>query len=262
MIRMLLAEDEPMALQHLKLAAARIADCNLVGCARNGREALHMIRQQRPDIAVLDIQMPGMDGFEVIEALDAREHVPEVIFVTAFNHHAVRAFEVQAVDYLLKPVAFGRFQDAVELARQRLRARSAEERFAQLRDLVGSLQGQKAVPAPAPERDLWVRTSSGLVRIPLENIDMITAEGDYVSLHVHDASYLHKDTMNALEERLDPETFMRVHRSAIVNLSRVDGVRRRSSRSLSLVLATGATVAVGPSYARATLDALSARRWR
>lgn len=260
MIRILLADDEPMALQHLKLAVACITDAELVGCARNGREAVQMIRAQRPDIAVLDIQMPGMDGFEAIEALDSREHVPEIIFVTAYHDHAVRAFEIQAVDYLLKPVPLGRFRDAINLARQRMRARTAEERFAELQELIGSLHEPGLKAPPAPGQDIWVRSNTGLVRVPMENIDLVCAEGDYVSLHVNGQVYLHKDTMNAMAERLDPKLFMRVHRSAIVNLSRVDSVRRRSSRSISLLLDTGDAVAVGPSYAKATLAALTDRR--
>lgn len=262
MIRILLADDEPVALERLELAVACIPDSELVATSRNGREALEMIRQFKPDIAVLDIQMPGKDGFAVIEAIRAGDHVPEIIFVTAFHEHAVRAFDVHAVDYLLKPVAFDRFREAIDRARERLLARSAEVRFAELQQLIASLQAPREGRTSPYLRDVWVRTGSGLVRVLLENVDLIAAEGDYVSLHVGDRAYLFKATMTSLQSQLDPGVFLRVHRSAIVNLSRIEGMRRRSSRSLSLVLTTGKVVAVGPSFITATLDALHARRWR
>lgn len=261
MIRILLADDEPVALERLELAIACIPDAELAASARNGREALTLLRELRPDVAVLDIQMPGKDGFAVIEAIRADDHVPEIIFVTAFHEHAVRAFDVHAVDYLLKPVPFDRFRKAIDRARARLLARSADARFAELQKLIATLQAPERNGAPAHARDLWVRTRSGLVRVPFETVDLIAAEGDYVSLHVGEHSYLHKDTMASIASQLDPDVFLRVHRSTIVNLTRIRSVRRHG-RALSLVLSTGAAVAVGPSFVGATLDALHARRWR
>ena len=264
MIRILLADDEPVALERLALAVACIPDAELVASARNGREALELMRQLKPDVAVLDIQMPGRDGFGIIQAIQSDDHVPEIVFVTAFHEHAVRAFEVHAVDYLLKPVPFERFREAIDRARGRLRARGAEARFAELQQLIDSLQasGSRNGNHDGYTREVWVRTHSGLNRVLLEDVRQIAAEGDYVSLHAGTRAFLLKATMASMESQLDPAAFLRVHRSAIVNLSKVDGVRRRGSRALSLVLAGGDEVAVGPSYISSTLDALQARRWR
>lgn len=258
MIRVLLADDEPVARERLALAVAGIPEVELAGMVRNGREALDAIRRLRPDVAVLDILMPGLDGFAVVEALEEDDHVPEVIFVTAFHEHAMRAFEVHAVDYLLKPVDFARFREAIEQARERMVARSAQARLAELQKLVASLQGAGG-PDDGYLRETWVRSARGLVRVRLEDVDLVTAEGDYVALHVGSRSHLVKDTMAALEARLDPALFLRVHRSAIINLHRVEAIHRRSARALSLVLDGGHQVPVGPSYMAATLQALQAR---
>lgn len=262
MIQVLLADDEPVALERLALAIACIPEAELVASARNGREALELMRQLKPGVAVLDIQMPGKDGFGVIEAIQADDHVPEIIFVTAFHEYAVRAFEVHAVDYLLKPVEFERFREAIDRARKRLHARSAEARFAELQRLIQSMQAKDGGEEPDSACEVWVRTHSGLVRVALADVDHVSAEGDYVALHLGSRSYLHKATMASMEAELDPDVFARVHRSAIVNLSKVQGVRRRGPRALSLVLVSGKVVAVGPSYVTATLEALNARRWR
>lgn len=262
MIGILLADDEPVALERLELAIACIPDAELVASVRNGRQALELLRQLRPDVAVLDIQMPGKDGFAVIEAIRHDEYVPEIIFATAFHEHAVRAFEIHAVDYLLKPVEFERFREAIDRARRRLEARTASTRFAELQKLLATLQGSMHGKDAPYMREAWVRTASGLVRVVLEDVDLIVAEGDYVSLHAGGRSYLLKDTMTALAARLDPAMFLRVHRSAIVNRNRVRALKRRSPRALSLTLASGANVPVGPSFAAATLDALQAARRR
>jgi DNA-binding LytR/AlgR family response regulator len=262
-ISVLLADDEPVALERLRLAIACIPDAKLVAAARNGLEALQMMREYRPDIAVLDIQMPGKDGFAVIEALEVGDHLPEIVFVTAFHRYAVQAFEANAVDYLLKPVDFDRFRESIVRAKARLNARSADARFSELQQLIACLQASgSADETSGYTREVWVRTHASLVRVQLQDVDWIEAEGDYVSLHTVNRTYLLKNTMASLQEQLDPSTFARVHRSAIVNLSRVERVYRRGRRSISLVLATGQTVAVGPSYASVTLEALNAKRWR
>lgn len=262
MIRILLADDEPVALERLELAVAGIPDAEVVAKAANGRQALELIRELEPDVAVLDIRMPGRDGFSVIGGVPPGSHVPEIVFVTAFHEHAVRAFEFHAVDYLLKPVAFDRFAQAIERARARLRARQSEARFAELQELIATLRRQRAEERAGWMEEAWVRTRAGLVRVRFEDVDVITAEGDYVSLHVGGHAYLLKDTMDSLQSRLDPARFLRVHRSTIVNLSRVTGMRRRGSRALFLVLEGGREVAVGPSRVGPVLEALNARRWR
>ncbi len=263
MIRILLADDEPIALDRLELAVAGIPDAELVAKARNGKEALAFIRELRPDIAVLDIQMPVKDGFAAIEELKPGEHVPEIIFATAYQEHAVRAFEVHAVDYLLKPVSFERFREDVRLARTRLEARAAEVRFAELQQLIASLRAAGTPEnATAYEREFWVRTRDGIVRIAADNIDAITAEGDYVLLHVGGKSHLLKDTISSLASRLDPAVHLRVHRSTIVNVRQVASLHRRGPKGMSLILASGADYAIGPNYVETVLKVVNARRWR
>jgi DNA-binding LytR/AlgR family response regulator len=262
-IRILLADDEPIALDRLELAVAGIPDAQLVAKARNGKEALALIRELKPDIAVLDIQMPVKDGFGAIAELRPGEHVPEIIFVTAYQEHAVRAFEVHAVDYLLKPVAFDRFRDAVRMARGRLDARAAEVRFSELQQLIATLQaaGDPGRSA-AHEREFWVRTRDGIVRIAAESIDAITAEGDYVLLHVAGRTHLMKDTISSLASRLDPALHLRVHRSTIVNLRKVEALHRRGPKGMALTLAGGHEHAIGPNYVETVLKVVNARRWR
>jgi DNA-binding LytR/AlgR family response regulator len=263
MIRILLADDEPIALDRLELAVAGIPDAELVAKARNGKEALTFIRELKPDIAVLDIQMPVKDGFAAIAELKPGEHLPEIIFVTAYQEHAVRAFEVHAVDYLLKPVSFERFREAVRLARARLDARAAEVRFAELQQLIASLRASGTPEnGAAYEREFWVRTRDGIVRIAAENIDAITAEGDYVLLHTGGRSHLLKDTISSLATRLDPAVHLRVHRSTIVNLKQVSSLHRRGPKGLSLTLASGGDYAIGPNYVETVLKVVNARRWR
>lgn len=263
MIRILLADDEPIALERLELAVAGIPDAELVAKARNGKEALALIRELKPDVAVLDIQMPVKDGFAAIAELKPGEHLPEIIFVTAYQEHAVRAFEVHAVDYLLKPVSFERFREAVRLARARLDARAAEVRFAELQQLIASLQASGNPDRGAGfEREFWVRTRDGIVRVAAENIDAITAEGDYVLLHVGDRTHLLKDTITSLAARLDPAVHLRIHRSTIVNLRQVSSLRRRGPKALSLALDSGGDYAIGPNYVETVLKVVNARRWR
>jgi DNA-binding LytR/AlgR family response regulator len=259
-MRVLLADDEPMAIERLELALAGIPEARLVGAARNGHEAIAMIRDLRPDVAVLDVQMPLTDAFDVIESLRAGDFVPEIIFITAFDRHAVRAFDVQAVDYLLKPVAFDRFHEALRRAQARLDARASETRLLELQRVLAAVRAEERDDTPA--RELWVPEEGGLAKVAVSAIDRIEAEGDYVRIHVGEASHVLKETITGIQQRLDPATFARVHRSSIVNLTRVRGVRRKLPRGLVLVLNGGGTVPVGPSFADEVMRRMEAHRWR
>jgi DNA-binding LytR/AlgR family response regulator len=261
-MRVLIADDEPIALERLQLALTCVPEAELVAAARNGRQAAELIRELKPDVAVLDVQMPGRDGFEVIEALGDAAFVPEVIFVTAFDEHAIRAFDVHAVDYLLKPVAFERFREALRRAGARLEARASDARFSELQRLLDAVRAEGRAEGEAFERELWVPSRQGLTRLAVADIDLIEAEGDYVRLHVGTSSHLYKDTLSGLCDRLDPTRFLRVHRSAAVSLERIAAVRRRLPRGLVLTLAGGRQVPVGPSYTAEVLERTRARRWR
>jgi len=261
-MRVLVADDEPVAVERLELALSCIPEVEVVGAARNGRDALRLIRELRPDIAILDIQMPGQSGFDVLQGLRANDHLPEIVFVTAYDGHAVKAFEVQAVDYLLKPVAFERLRDALRRANVRLQGRAADRRFAELEKVITALSAQNDPDARPFEKEIWVRENDGIRRISVETIDLFEAAGDYVIAHVDDTTHLLSDSLNSLESRLDPAIMMRIHRSAMINLKRVRNVRKRGPRGLALVLHSGRQIAVGPTYANAVMEAVNAKRWR
>lgn len=259
-MKILIADDEPLALARLKQALACIPEVELVAAARSGEEALQLIRSLTPQIVILDIQMPGLDGLEVAMRLRPTDPVPEVIFVTACTQHAVQAFELNAADYLTKPFEFERLRDAVRRAQTRLNARNSDQRFAQLQTLVTSLQ-QRIEPS-LHETDIWIRRSDGLHRQPLEDVDHILAQGDYVELHARGAAHLVRDTISSLEQRLDPDRFVRCHRSVIVNLGFIRGMRRRGGRKLVLTLISGKEITVGPSYSDRISSRMHVKPWR
>ncbi|PTQ12145.1 DNA-binding response regulator [Sphingomonas oleivorans] len=242
-MRILLVDDEPLALDRLAAFFRNIPEAEIVGTAANGREAQAAIERLRPDLVMLDIQMPEMSGLALAGTLpfDAR---PEIVFVTAFEHFAPDAFEVEAADYLLKPVRFDRLRQAVERAKRRQAGRRAAQAV------------ETAPPPSGYDETIWVPLRDGQVRVPVAAIDWIEAAGDYAMLHTALRSYLYRTTMSALEKRIDPAELMRVHRSAFVRLARVVETRRMDKWLLTLVLSDGAEVAVGPNYARAVSEAL------
>jgi len=252
-LKVVIVEDEPLAIERLELALKEAPAVEVVGSALDGRQGLELIRRLRPDLVFLDIKMPGLDGLELAGIL-AREGGPAVIFLTAFGQFAVNAFELAAVDYLMKPVGLDRVRAAVERARDRLEATTAAERARQLQTLVETLRAGGHGREDA-ERSLWVTDARGRVRVPLSSIEWVEAERDYVRLHTGTDSRLMRMTLNTLSARLDPDQFLRVHRSAVVNLKAVTGLKRRTWGLVSVRLASGAEVPVG----RAQLKALKAR---
>ena len=238
-LKVLLVDDEPAALERLSALFEQIPDTRLVGQARNGREAAEAIADLSPDLVMLDIQMPELSGLALASGLPP-EARPEIVFVTAFEVYAADAFAVEAADYLLKPVRFDRLRQAVERARRRRALQKAFE--------------QQAETAPARENDLegiWVATRHGHVRVPVCEIDWIEAAKDYVLLHTATRSHLHRITMSALEQALDPGKMIRVHRSAFVSPDRVEAVNRLGKGLIALVLRDGVAVPVGPTYVKA-----------
>ncbi|WP_447724326.1 LytR/AlgR family response regulator transcription factor [Sphingomonas koreensis] len=242
-MRVLLVDDEPPALDRLAAFFANIPGTAIVGTAVNGIEAQAAIERLRPDLVMLDIQMPEMGGLALAGTLPFDER-PEIVFVTAFEQFAPDAFEVEAADYLLKPVRLDRLRQAVERAKRRQTGRRA---------------ALHAGPVAAPDFDdaIWVPLRDGQTRVPVASIDWIEAAGDYAMLHTPLRSHLLRTTMSALEKRIDPAELMRVHRSAFVRLARVAEMRRIDKWLLTLVLSDGAEVAVGPNYAKAVTAALA-----
>jgi len=234
MIRALIVDDEELARRGLELRLAKFADLEIVGQCRNGREALEAVREQAPDLMFLDIQMPGMDGFEVLRRLSG-SNMPEVIFVTAYDEFAFKAFEAHALDYLLKPINDDRLAAAIERARRNQESQLAEEQRSKLLKLVCELTGRELTIDDAlqkaagdtqryPER-LAIRDGSETRCVEVEAIDWVDAAGDYMCVHAEGDTYVLRGTMKHLEEVLNPRTFVRVHRSAIVNRHRVTAMR-------------------------------------
>jgi two-component system LytT family response regulator len=247
-MRTLIVDDEAPARERLKRLLADIEGVELIGEAEGGIQAVEMIERERPDLVLLDIQMPGLDGFGVIEAL---EDPPLVIFVTAYDEYAIRAFEVNALDYLLKPFSRERLEKAVRRAQEAL---TEEQDFAmRLGPLLESLatQGRYLTRLAVRDRDR-IRV------LDVDEMDWIGVEDEQVMVHVGDRAYLIRRTLTELESRLDPAHFFRAHRSAIVNLSRVKEVIPWFKGSHKLRLTTGAEVELSRARARALRKIL---RW-
>lgn len=244
-MRVLLVDDEALALDRLRTLFADIDDVEVVGDANDGDQALAQIEALRPDLVILDIQMPGRNGLRTAAAIEG-EGRPEVIFVTAHEHYAPDAFEVDAADYLLKPVRFDRLRQAVTRARRRREIRDQAERSGKLIQEMEALKA-KTGATRSDDAGFWVPERTGHRWVPIEAIGWIEAARDYVLLHTDTRSHMLRATMSALEEKLQGTDLMRVHRSAFVRPSKVAEVRR-ANRSLTLVLDDGAHVQVGPSY--------------
>lgn len=251
-LRTLLVDDEPLALERLKAFFEDIPSAEIIGTATDGRTASAAIEELEPDLVILDIQMPEQNGLRVAATIRG-DQPPEVVFVTAFEQYAPDAFEVEAADYLLKPVRFDRLWQAVERAKRRRHLKVMAGRAAELEQRT-ALAGEVAAPRPD---GLWVQTRSGAVFVPVETIDWIEAQRDYVMLHTATRSHIVRMSMKALEEKLDPAQLMRVHRSAFARPDNVIEVQRMGRTINALVLRDGAVVQVGPNYAQAVAGRLA-----
>jgi len=260
MIRVLLVDDEPLALERLAFALAAIPDVEVVGTAGDGLDAQEQIAALKPDLAILDIQMPGLTGIDLAQALADGARSPEIMFVTAFNRFALDAFSVEAVDYLLKPVSFDRLRVGIERVRRRIQLRDAEGRANELAAIVSTLRADEDAPLPpvrgAYESGIWVPGRQGSVRVPVDTIDRIEAARDYVLLNTPLKSYIMRAKMNELEQRIDPGQIIRVHRSHMVRISAVVGVERPGKGMLRLLLTDGTKLQVGPNYQDRVVESL------
>ena len=227
-LRALIADDEPLARARLLRLLAQFPEIEVIAECGNGEEAIKALHEQGPDLAFLDIQMPDMDGFDVLDSLP-RGRQPHVVFVTAYSEHAVRAFEARALDYLLKPVSAERLRQAVE----RLRFLPAPA-------------GEPAAPA-FPER-LAVPVGARIHLVPIADIDHVQSHANYVELHLGARSLVLRETLGNLEARLDPRRFLRVHRSRIVRLDGIVEAQAQDSGRYLLRLQSGARLVTGRSY--------------
>lgn len=231
-LRILVVDDEPLAVERLQLLLARCEGVALVGTAADGEAAVRIAEAVKPDLLLLDIAMPGMDGIDVARALAASSVDPAIVFVTAFDNFALAAFDVAAVDYLMKPVDQERLSRALERAR---------------RQFANGRQTRTSEPSRYVE-EFWVPDNSGLVRIAAGDIDRITAERDYMRLHVGGRSWLIYRTIAKLEEELDPELFIRVHRSVILRRDTITGLTRDPVGHWAARTRAGDEVRIGRSY--------------
>lgn len=250
-LRVLVADDEPLAVERLLRFLRRCRDVEVVATASNGEEALTLIREHQPDAVLLDIKMPLLDGFDVIEQ-QLGERTPVIIFVTAFHRFAIQAFEVAAADYLLKPVRLARLEAALDRARAAISARS-NAGTAALRTIAETLrQSAQDAELSRDEEDIWVPRQGEFHRVPLASIDWVKADGVYVRLWVGEQSYLYRELIGHLAERLPPRRFLRIHRSAVVRSDFVTALRRTRYGGLMVRLADGSELPVGRKYAAAT----------
>jgi two-component system LytT family response regulator len=255
-IRTILVDDEPLAIQGLQLRLQAHEDVEIIETCLNGREAIRAIKTHKPDLVFLDVQMPGFDGFSVIQGLMEVEP-PLVVFVTAYMDHALRAFEADAVDYLLKPVEEDRLADTLDRVRQRLAEKRGAVEASRLMEVLAEVAPEaaenlpEASDAPASsrfEKLINIKDRGQIFRVDVDSIERIDAAGDYMCIYTGDNTLILRETMKDLEKRLDPRRFQRVHRSTIVNLDLVRQVKPHTNGECFLVLDSGAQVKVSRSY--------------
>ncbi len=251
-VRVLLVDDDHFARASVRSLLSAEPGVHIVGEAADGHAALEAIEREDPDLVFLDVDMPGLDGFGVLEALGGAR-LPAVVFVTAHEHYAIRAFEVHAMDYLLKPFGRERFRQAFARARAALARRDddgqAERVQALLEELREEQRGIERLLAPAAPLDrILVKARDRVLLVELAEVDWIEAEGNYVRLHAGSAAYLVRWKIGSLEERLDPRRFARIHRSTVVNLERVQELRPWFAGDLLVVLKDGTELKLSRGY--------------
>jgi len=253
-IRTLLVDDEKLAIQGLQLRLEPYTDVEIIGTCANGREAIRSIKTEKPDLVFLDIQMPGFDGFSVVKGVMEIEP-PLFVFVTAYEEHAIRAFEANAVNYLMKPVDEDKLADTLDRVRTRLAEKRSADEARKLQDVLAEIAPDAIENLPADDENLGryekminIKDRGQIFRVDVDTIEHIEAAGDYMCIYTGDNSLILRETMKDLERRLDPRVFQRVHRSTIVNLDQVRQVKPHTNGECFLVLDSGAEVKVSRSY--------------
>ena len=233
-IRAIIADDEPLARRGVRQLLASHKDITVVAETRNGRETIRALRELKPDLLFLDVQMPNLDGFDVVKEIGPKS-MPVLIFVTAYDEFAVRAFEAHALDYLVKPLEVSRFTQALERVREQLRSAKAVNISRKLAALLAMREQQRV------KQGILVHTPSGELVIDAEEIDWIEADDYYAAIHSHQVRHLVRESLASLEKRLDHSRFLRTHRSAIVNVDRVAELRRETGETW-LILRDGVRI--------------------
>ena len=256
-LKAIIVDDESLARKGLKLRLEEIDGVEVIAECGNGREALNKVAELEPDLIFLDIQMPGMSGFDVVSRLQ-QDDMPLIVFVTAYDEYAIRAFDVHAVDYLLKPIESGRLQEAVDHARSHKALDGAVADKQRLLDLIISITGKSETAIAQLLKDhtgsraypekIAIKDGSETTLVPTDDIDWVDAAGDYMCVHANDETHVMRITMKELEDQLDPANFQRVHRSTIVNLDRVIRVCSHMNGEFHLILNNGASIKMSRSY--------------
>jgi len=265
MLRALIVDDEELARRGLEIRLEGFDDVEICGQARNGREALIAVREQSPDLMFLDVQMPGMSGFELLQRLSGSS-MPDIIFVTAYDEFALQAFDANALDYLLKPINDDRLREAIERVRKHREAKRADEQRNKLLKFVCELTGREltlesALQAATGEHQSYptriaIRDGSETNCVDVDSIDWVDAAGDYMCVHSSGDTFVLRGTMKHLEDLLDPEMFVRVHRSAIVNRHRVTSMRPHRNGEYFLQLGDATELKLSRKY-KGNLDRLA-----
>ncbi len=250
-MNVVIADDESLAREAVRELLDGVSGLHLVGECEDGEKAVEMILEKKPDLVFLDVQMPGFDGFGVLREV-RRDRMPLVIFTTAYQEYAVKAFEQYAVDYLLKPIGKERFREAVNRARTRLSSRKTATYSKKILDVLNEMR-----PKGKFVERFVVKTRGRIVLVKARDIAWIEAAGDYVRLHVGTDHYLHRTKMNEMEKLLDPGAFARIHRSAIVNIDRIKEMQPLFSGDYSLLLFDGTKLTLSRTHRNRVLSRLS-----
>src|ERR1700730_585021 len=258
-IATIIVDDEALSRRGIEIRLQEAGDFNIVAQCPNGREALAAIQAHKPDLVFLDIQMPGMSGFEVLAPIPP-ESLPVLVFITPYDQYAIQAFEARAVDYLLKPIDDARFRAALDRVREHVRARTAADQRDRLLQIIAEItgcgelaldelleHGRQAIDGRRPEV-LPIRQGRETVRVPVASIEWIDAAGDYMCIHADGDTHILRGTMKELEEILDPKLFQRVHRSTIVNLRLVRSLRAHMNGEYFLTLEGGHELKLSRTY--------------
>ena len=257
-INTLIVDDEALARRGLQMRLEKHEDVNIVGQCSNGREALSAIPELDPDLVFLDIQMPGVDGFDVVRQLQG-DDMPLVVFATAFDQYAVKAFDVHAIDYILKPVDEDHLDRALQRARDQLNQKNDANDKQRLLDVISDITGKAPaemekwldkgdeLPKAYPEK-IAIKDAGDITLVPVADIEWVDAAGDYMCLHANEQIHVMRITMKQLEAQLDPGLFQRVHRSTLVNLGQVEKICSHINGEFHLILKGGERLKMSRTY--------------
>lgn len=257
-IKTIIVDDETLARRGLKIRLENIEDIEIIAECSNGREALSAVEEHNPDLLFLDIQMPGLDGFDVVRKLQG-DDMPLVVFVTAFDQYAIEAFEVHAVDYVLKPIDDQRLETAIQRVREHLAQSESENQKKRLMDLISNLTGHspakindmlesgEVASETYPEK-IAIKDRGETTLVPAKDIAWVEAAGDYMCIHANDQVHVLRSTMKELVKKLNPNEFQRVHRSTIVNINQIEKVCSHINGEYFLILKGGARLKMSRSY--------------